>query len=99
METKNGTSARSWFTVLNNPTEHYPELLNKSEKEICEFLAEKWLNGGKSRTGAWLYCISKDGLHHIHMVLECASKARFSAVKKAYEKSERLPCLPTISPT
>lgn len=93
METKNSTSSRSWFVVLNNPTEHYPELVSKSEKEICKFLAEKWLNGGKNRTGAWLYCISKDGLHHIHMVLESQSKARFSSVKKAYEKSHIEPTL------
>ena len=36
------------------------------------------------RTGAWAYCISASGMHHIHMVL-CNSRAmRWSKVKKAY---------------
>lgn len=93
METKDSLS-RSWFVVLNNPVEHYPELSGKSEKEICEFLAEKWLSGGKNRTGAWLYCVSADGLHHIHAVLEsCPNKSRFSAVKRAYEKAHIEPTM------
>lgn len=86
METKD-TSSRSWFVVLPNPTEHYKELENKSEKDICEFLAKKWLDGGKNRSGAWLYCVSADGLHHVHIVLESKQPSRFSAVKKAYDKA------------
>lgn len=41
-------------------------------------------NNNEERTGAWAYCISDKGLHHVHMVL-CNSRAmRWSKVKKVY---------------
>lgn len=41
-------------------------------------------SNNEERTGAWAYCISDKGLHHVHMVL-CNSRAmRWSKVKKAY---------------
>lgn len=81
---KNDTASRSWFCVLNNPVEHYPELAGKTPQEVCEFLAVRWVGDSETRSGAWVYCVSAEGLHHIHMVLENPSKSRFSAVKNAY---------------
>jgi len=72
---------RSWFAVLNNPQDHGYE---GTPEQICERLKDEWIRDSTTRSGAWAYCISADGLRHIHMVLEDAVAMRFSAVKKSY---------------
>lgn len=72
---------KSWFAVLNNPCEHG---YSGTPQEICEQLRDEWIGTSTTRTGAWAYCISALGLHHVHMVLEDAVAMRFSIVKKAY---------------
>lgn len=80
---KNDTMSKSWFCVLNNPAQHFPELAGKTPQEVCEFLALRWVGESETRSGAWVYCVSAQGLHHVHMVLE-SPNSRFSAVKSAY---------------
>ena len=75
------TVTKSWFAVLNNPAEHGYE---GTPEEVCYRLRDEWLAGGTERTGAWAYCVSADGLPHIHMVLEDTKSMRFSAVKSSY---------------
>ena len=58
---------RSWFAVLNNPADHG---YTGDSQEVCNRLRDEWIEGGEHRTGAWAYCISAAGLHHVHMVLE-----------------------------
>lgn len=72
---------RSWFAVLNNPQDRGYE---GTPEQICERLKDEWIRDSTTRSGAWAYCISADGLRHIHMVLEDAVAMRFSAVKKSY---------------
>lgn len=67
--------------MLNNPADHgYPG----TPEEVCHKLRDEWIENSKTRRGAWAYCISSDGLHHVHMVLEDGKSMRFSAIKKAY---------------
>lgn len=73
--------SRSWFAVLNNPSKHGYE---GSPQEVCEQLKQEWIKDRPSRTGAWAYCISSQGLHHVHMVLEDTKAMRFTAIKKSY---------------
>lgn len=73
-------SSRSWFAVFNNPEEHG---YTGTPEEICHRLRDEWCVT-ETRKGAWLYCISAEGLHHVHMVLEDCKMMRFSAIKKAY---------------
>lgn len=80
---KKDTARRSWFCVLNNPEKHFPELQGKTPEEICKFLSGLWCTS-ESRSGGWAYCVSAEGLHHVHCVLECCSVIRLSAVKKIY---------------
>lgn len=80
---ENTTSARSWFCVWNNPQ----EILTGDSAQIAENALDMWVTGYPTRVGAVAYCISADGLIHLHMVLEDSNKARFSAVKKAYPKA------------
>ena len=75
--------SRSWFCVLNNPQEIY-----KGEPhEIAEKVLEEWVNEHPTRTGAVAYCISAEGLIHLHMVLEDSHMARFSTLKNTYPKA------------
>lgn len=73
--------SRSWFCVFNNPQKHGYE---GTPQEICEKLMLEWIGDSETRSGAWAYCISSVGLHHVHMVLEDTKTMRFSAVKKSY---------------
>ncbi|NLG04557.1 MAG: replication protein RepA [Clostridia bacterium] len=80
----NGNEAyRSWFCVLNNPQETY----TGEAQNIAEQVLSEWVENQPTRTGAVAYCISADGLIHLHMVLEDSNKARFSAIKKAYPRA------------
>lgn len=72
--------SKSWFAVFNNPAEHGYE---GTPEEVCERLKSEWCTSS-TRTGAWLYCVSALGLHHIHMVLEDMTPMRFSKIKKSY---------------
>lgn len=72
--------SRSWFAVFNNPDQHG---YTGTPEEICHRLRDEWCTTS-TRTGAWLYCISAEGLHHVHMVLEDVKSMRFTAIKNAY---------------
>lgn len=72
---------KSWFCVFNNPEEHG---YTGTPQEIVDRLREEWISASPSRTGAWIYCISADGLKHVHMVLEDVKAMRFSSVKNSY---------------
>ena len=72
-------SARSWFCVLNNPQDIY----SGEPQDIAEQVLKEWVKDYPTRTGAVSYCISADGLIHLHMVLEDSNKARFSSLKKS----------------
>lgn len=73
--------SRSWFAVFNNPANHG---YDGEPHEICEKLKSEWIGDSSTRSGAWAYCVSADGLHHVHMVLEDKKYMRWSAVKKSY---------------
>lgn len=84
----NKEKARSWFCVWNNPQTEYPD---SSPDKIAESVLEVWVSASPTRTGAVAYCISADGLIHLHMVLEDSNQARFSALKKLYPKAHLEP--------
>ena len=63
----NDVTVRSWFCVFNNPDKHGYE---GTPQEVCEKLMGEWVGDSGTRSGAWAYCISAEGLHHLHMVLE-----------------------------
>lgn len=77
------STSRSWFAVFDNPSQHGYE---GTPQQICDRLRDEWIASSDTRCGAWAYCVSASGLHHIHMVLEDTSPMRFSVVKKTYAK-------------
>lgn len=78
----NDTVSRSWFAVMNNPEEHG---FNGTPQEICQNVLDVWTADKPLHTGAVLYCISAEGLPHLHCVFESTQPMRFSAVKKLYK--------------
>ena len=77
----NDSVSSSWFAVFNNPSVHG---YDGSPQEVCEKLRDEWIADSATRSGAWAYCVSAEGLHHVHMVLEDLKPMRFSKVKKDY---------------
>ena len=58
--------ARAWLLTLNNPANHgYPDC----PRAACEQLRTEWCSKHPLRSGIWMYCISSNGSHHIHMIL------------------------------
>lgn len=56
---------KSWFVTFDNPSDHgYPG----TPEEVCLRLCEEWIAESDTRTGAWAYCVSAEGLHHVHMI-------------------------------
>lgn len=83
----NKESSKSWFCVLNNPQEIY----TGEPLDIAEKCLEDWIKDHPTRTGAVAFCISAEGLQHLHMVLEDTNKARFSSLKNTYPKAHLEP--------
>lgn len=75
--------------MLNNPQDIY----DGDPAEIAERALDEWVKDHPTRTGAVAYCISADGLKHLHMVLEDANMARFSALKRAFPKAHLEPTM------
>lgn len=73
--------SKSWFCVFNNPAEHG---FTGSPGSIADAIADEWIKDAPTRTCAVTYCISEDGLHHCHAVLEDTKALRFSAVKNMF---------------
>lgn len=72
---------KSWFCVFNNPIQHGYE---GTPQEICERLRDEWIDSHPAGSGWWGYCISAEGLEHVHMVVEDVKKMRFAEIKKTY---------------
>lgn len=73
--------SKSWFCVFNNPEDHG---YSGTPQEIIVRLKDEWVADSSTRSGAWVYCVSADGLPHVHMVLEDQKAMRFSVIKKSY---------------
>ena len=73
--------SKSWFLTLGNPEEHG---YSGTPEEICSKMRDEWIGNSETRVGAWAYCISANGFHHVHMVLEDVKAMRFSYIKKNY---------------
>lgn len=56
-------------------------------QQICDSVLNKWIADGDDHTGWVGYCISAEGLHHLHMVLESKKTFRpLSVLKRLYPK-------------
>ena len=75
-------SSRSWFCVLNNPSNLFGEGI--TPEEMVYKAIDMWCTDKPQRTCAVNYEIGDSGTPHMHMVLEDPSKTRFSTVQKLF---------------
>ena len=73
--------SKSWFCVFNNPEQHGYE---GTPAEIVSNIIATWIIDNPQRSCAVTYCISSDGLKHIHAVFEDVTAMRFSKIKKLF---------------
>jgi hypothetical protein len=77
---------RSWFIVCPNILANgvcgltAKDLEGMTPQEICDFVVTRWVSATKQ--AACLYCISKVGMIHLHIVLCSINGVRFSTIKK-----------------
>lgn len=77
---------RSWFIVCPNILANgicgltEKDLEGMTPQEICDFVVTQWASATKQ--AACLYCISKVGMIHLHIVLCSINGVRFSTIKK-----------------
>lgn len=82
---KDSERERSWFMVLNNPEEHIDDCENMTEEEIVNYLADKWMGkNGDNASCAFAYCISADGLKHVHGIGENPNKVSFKVIRELF---------------
>ena len=75
------TVSKTWFLVFPNPGNHG---YSGEPKDVIDKLISDWVSVSPTRSCAAAYCISADGLHHVHMVVEDVKAMRFSTIKKAF---------------
>lgn len=65
-------------------------LASLTEQEICDTVLNIWVNSKPGRIGAVTYCVSENGFHHLHMVLEVVNsdsdRFTYNQVQKLYGK-------------
>ena len=75
------TVSKSWFAVFNNPQQHG---YDGEPSEVIDRLISEWISNNPTRSCAMTFCVSADGLPHVHMVLEDVKAMRFSTIKKTF---------------
>ena len=81
LRSKNESISKSWFCVFANPEKHG---YDGTPQEIVHKIIGAWILDNPQRTCAVSYCISADGLPHLHAVFEDTKSMRFSAIKKLF---------------
>ncbi|MBQ8120826.1 MAG: hypothetical protein IJ172_08630 [Ruminococcus sp.] len=64
-----------------------PDFADMTEQEICNKVLNMWTATRQGRSGAVVFCLSADGLRHLHIVAESNNPVRFSTIKKIYPKA------------
>lgn len=80
----NSEVSKSFFCVFNNPEKYGYE---GSPQEIVNKVIEEWVSENMDRRSCIVsYCVSADGLNHLHCVFEDLKAMRFSSIKKMFPK-------------
>lgn len=63
------------------------EFFGLSSSELCNKILDIWCGDSETKTGACAYCISKKGLHHLHILLKDNKVSSFSKIKAMFPKA------------
>lgn len=77
MPTEFSLTSRTWFATLDYPEQHH---YSGTPIEICKQVVLAWEQSATNRSAACSYCLSKNGMPHLHMVLCSESTMRRTAV-------------------
>lgn len=78
---KQGVIAKSFMVTLIRPEEHG---YTGTPVEVCDKLCREWTEGHASRTGVWAFCLSAEGVPHVHMVVQDMTAMRLSKLAESY---------------
>ena len=78
---KQSVVAKSFMATLIRPEEHG---YTGTPDEVCDKLCREWTEGHASRSGVWAYCLSAEGVPHIHMVVQDKVAMRLSKLAESY---------------
>ena len=78
---KQGVVAKSFMATLIRPEEHG---YTGTPVEVCDKLCRECTEGHDSRTGVWAYCLTAEGVPHVHMVVQDKTAMRLSKLAESY---------------
>lgn len=78
---KQSVVAKSFMATLIRPEEHG---YTGTPIEVCDKLCSEWTEGHASRTGVWAFCLTVEGVPHVHMVVQDKNAMRLSKLTESY---------------
>lgn len=83
---KKDVVAKSFMATLIRPEEHG---YTGTPDEVCDRLCSEWTKGHDSRTGVWAFCLTAEGVPHVHMVVQDKTAMRLSKLTESYAVGSR----------
>ena len=78
---KQSVVAKSFMATLIRPEEHG---YTGTPDAVCDKLCREWTEGHDSRKGVWAFCLSAEGVPHVHMVVQDMATMRLSKLAESY---------------
>lgn len=78
---KKGVVAKSFMATLDRPEEHG---YTGTPDAVCDKLCREWTEVRASRSGVWAFCLTTEGVPHVHMVVQDKNAMRLSELAENY---------------
>lgn len=78
---KQSVVAKSFMATLIRPEEHG---YTGTPDAVCDKLCREWTEGHASRSGVWAFCLTAEGVPHVHMVVQDKNAMRLSKLAESY---------------
>lgn len=78
---KKDVVAKSFMATLIRPEE---QGYTGTPDAVCDKLCREWTEGHASRSGVWAFCLTAEGVPHIHMVVQDKVAMRLSKLAESY---------------
>ncbi len=78
---KQSVVAKSFMATLDRPEEHG---YTGTPDAVCDKLCREWPEGHASRRGVWAFCLTTEGVPHVHMVVQDKNAMRLSKLAESY---------------
>lgn len=78
---KKSVVGMSFMATLIRPEEHG---YTGTPDAVCDKLCREWTEGHASRSGVWAFCLTTEGVPHVHMVVQDKNAMRLSKLAESY---------------